>query len=316
MVVFGVMAGLVVMMWVMTWASKRFERVASGIAPLESRQFETLTLVTLGTGGTFENPLRSGPSVAVGYGSEVVLVDVGRGVAESLRAAEIPMHQPVRVFLTSLLPENTVGLDDLWLTGWLGPREAALEIYGPPGTRSLVEGLRAAHSHAFEAQAREWDLPAAGGEARVTELSGGEAVPLDELSMRSASLPGAALPTLAYRFDVEERSAVVSGSAPFSDELIALAQGAHLLVVDAVYGASLDAARETGIDGMDVLDREAARHPRLEELGEAGRRSQVHTLILTRLRPPPVFEFQYERIVESQYPGRVLIASDGLEILP
>ena len=97
MVVFGVMAGLVVMMWVMTWASKRFERVASGIAPLESRQFETLTLVTLGTGGTFENPLRSGPSVAVGYGSEVVLVDVGRGVAESLRAAEIPVHQPVRV---------------------------------------------------------------------------------------------------------------------------------------------------------------------------------------------------------------------------
>ena len=31
----------------------------------------------------------------------------------------IPVHQPNTVLLTSLMPENTVGLDDLVLTGWI-----------------------------------------------------------------------------------------------------------------------------------------------------------------------------------------------------
>ena len=115
----GVIVGLVVVIacWAATCAAWRFDRVAEGVRPLEARAFPELTLLTLGTGGAYENPSRRGPASAVALGSRVLLVDAGRGVAESLRAAKLPVPQPDTLLLTNLLPENTVGLDDLLRKG-------------------------------------------------------------------------------------------------------------------------------------------------------------------------------------------------------
>jgi hypothetical protein len=103
--------------WALTCGAWQYDQVLAGIAPLEPRRFNRLTLITIGTGGAAENPRRNGPCTAIGWGSRVVLVDAGRGVAEALRAAEIPASQPDTIFLTSLLPESTVGLDDLLFAG-------------------------------------------------------------------------------------------------------------------------------------------------------------------------------------------------------
>ena len=137
-VVFFVLLGLLGAVWSFAWMGARLVEGAAGFAPIEPRSFESLTLVTAGTGGAWETPQRLGPVLAVGLGQRVALVDAGRGVAEALRAAEIPLTQPTAVYLTGLAPENTVGLDDLLLTGWLAGRDQPLRVVGPPGTRALV----------------------------------------------------------------------------------------------------------------------------------------------------------------------------------
>jgi ribonuclease BN (tRNA processing enzyme) len=315
-VVLGVMAALVVGMWVLTFVSKRFERVAAGVAALELRAFDHFTVIALGSGGAFENPARLGPAVGIAVGRTVVLVDAGRGVAEALRAAEVPAHQPSAVLLTSLLPENSVGLDDLWLTGWLGPREAPLRVYGPPGTRALVEGLRAAHEAGRGAQAEAWALAPEGATLEVYELEDGETLEIDALRVRVAALSGGLLPTLAYRIEAEGRSAVISSAGVDPERVVTLAQDADVLVAGAVYGASLEAAAEAGIERLDVLQREAAQHFRLEDLGALASRARVRTLLLVRLRPPPVFDFQYTRLVGETFRGRVVVARDGELVTP
>lgn len=312
----GVMALLVALMWGMAFVSQRFERVASGVAALDEREFDALALVTVGTGGTFENPWRLGPSIAVARGTGIWLVDAGRGVAEALRAAEIPAHQPRVVLLTSLLPENTVGLDDLWLDGWLGPREAPLRVFGPAGTGSLVQGLLAAHARGRALQQGEWALPDAGGRIEVTELAGGEALALEGARVRVASLEGGPFPALAYRFEAGERSVAVATLGFDPDAIARLAQDADLLAVGAVYGASLEAAADAQVDRLDVLQREARHHLRLEDAGALARRAGVGKLVLVRLRPPPVFDFQYERLVGAGFRGPVVVASDGDVITP
>jgi hypothetical protein len=114
--------------WALTCGAWQYDRVLAGIAPLEPRRFDRLTLITIGTGGVAEDPRRRGPCTAVGWGARVVLVDAGRAVAEALRAAEIPASQPDTVFLTSLLPESTVGLDDLLFAGWLDERRPSSRV--------------------------------------------------------------------------------------------------------------------------------------------------------------------------------------------
>jgi ribonuclease BN (tRNA processing enzyme) len=101
-----------------------------------------------------------------------------------------------------------------------------------------------------------------------------------------------------------------------AQSLIALGKGADLLVHEALYGASLEAALEAGVERADALRREAESHPRLEAVGELAREMGVATLVLTRLRPPPVYDFQYQGIVREDFGGRVVIADDGEEITP
>ena len=314
--VFLGMAVLVALMWGFSFASKRFEHVAAGVAALEPREFDALTVVTLGTGGTFENHWRSGPSIAIAVDQQVLLVDAGRGLAAALRAAAIPSDQPREVLLTGLQSENVLGLADLWLSGWLARRDGPLRIYGPVGTAHLVTRLQSAHSVGADAAAAGWALPESGGELQVVELTGGERLALANFQVGVTPLPGGPMPALAFRIE-SGGSVITTASAGWAPDAVAeAARDADLLLVGAVYGASLEAAAEAGADHIEVLQAEAAQHFRLEALGGLAQEAGVRGLVLTRLRPPPVFAFQYKRIVQRTFPGPVIIASDGEEVIP
>jgi len=309
--------GVVAACWALTCAAWRFDEVAKGVLPLEPRDFPSLTLLTLGTGGAYENPARRGPATAVALGRRIVLVDAGRGVAESLRAAKIPVAQPDTLLLTHLLPENTVGLDDLLLTGWLEGRATALRVIGPPGTRALVDGLAAAHAGAIAALGAALGLPPAGASATALEIENGWSEALGALSVRAAALPGGPLAARAYRFEAEGRSIVVSGTGWAPDALAGFARGASLLVHEAAFVPGPEVARELGIDAQaERLRREGALHTGLADVGALAARAGVGTLVLVRLRPPPVYDLQITSLVDDSFDGPILIAGDGDEITP
>ncbi len=309
--VLAVLFVLVVVMWVMAWASKRFEAVAGGIAALEARKFETLSAVAVGTGGTFENHNRLGPAVAVGTSDAMVLVDAGRGVTQALRAAEIPVWQPSHLVLTSLLPENTLGLDDLWLTGWLGRREAPLTVLGPPGTAALVERLRSAHEAEALRLAEWWGLPPEGGLTTVREISAETQLEVGAMTVRVVPLAGSEPATLGVRIESGGRSIAIASHGLPTAAVAALAKDADWLWTEALYGASLDAASEAEVDQLEELQAEGARHLRLEDAGALATRAGVRGLVLTRLRPPPVFQSQYRNLVSESFRGAVVIPEDG-----
>ncbi len=302
--------------WVQHCAETRYRRIAAGVEALPERHFDELAVVTVGTGGSYENHDRLGPCIAVGFGGRIALVDAGRAVAEGLRAAGIPVAQPDAVFLTNLLPENTVGLDDLLLTGWLGPRTSPLRVIGPPGTATLVRSLREAHRAGIAAQAVALGLAPEGASLEVVEIEGGWSESRDGLTVRAGALPGGPLPALAYRFEAGGRSAVVSGTGWAPNSLVDFARGADLLVHEALHLASMEAVLEAGVDDPEFLRREKLLHTSLTEVGGLAQRAGVGKLVLVRLRPPPVFARQFESRVAEDFAGQVVIAEDGAEIRP
>jgi ribonuclease BN (tRNA processing enzyme) len=300
--------------WTFSCVSKRFEQVAAGAVPLENRSFPRFTVVTVGSGGTFENHRRLGPAVVVARGERMVLVDAGRAVAQALRAAEIPVQQPEAVLLTSLLPENTLGLDDLLVGRSFAVEAPALRVIGPSGTRALVEGLLAAHASGLgpalaAGTAEPWSVEA-------SEVAGDLRLEVAGLDAEAALLTEGPLPALVWRLEADGRAAVISSLGFAPEALVEHGRGADLWVHDALYGAALDAAIDFDALKPGALRREAAWHTRLEDVGVLASRMGVHTLVLTRLRPPPVFDRQYRALVKPSYRGRVLIAEDGLELTP
>jgi ribonuclease Z len=316
-VLFGVMLAVVTAMWGFAFLSKHFEKVAAGVTALPPAEFERFTLITLGSGGTFENHWRRGPAVAIGEAEDLVLIDAGRAVTESLRAAAIPLRQVRLLLLTSLAAENLLGLDEIWLTGWLRGRDEPLVVHGPVGTRAVVEGLTRALAGQADAQAAAWDLSPAGRTIEVHEVSEATTLAWGALTARGAPLAGGPTPTLAWRVTAGSFSTVVALGSADGDALVEAAQGADFWVTEAIYGASLDRAREAGSDGLEALLREAEAHPRLEALGGLAQRAGVRSLVLTRLRPPPPFAFQYEDVIEKGgFRRPVYVPDDGERLEP
>jgi len=299
------------------WATWRYQKLAQDVAWLDDRSFETLTLVTVGTGSAYENPNRLGPATAVGLGTRIALVDAGRGVSEALRRCSIRTSQPEALYLTSLLPENTVGIDDLLLTGWLASRTRPLRLVGPRGTRALADAIRAAQGPAVDALARELALPAAGAALEVVEAEPGWSETRDDGMVARAGDAGARpLASLAWRFErpagagAAALALVVTGAGPAPDPVSELARGAGLLVTEGFFRAPVDAVIAAGDPDAERLRREADLHLATADAGALAERAGVPLLVLTRLRPPPMFAEQFLTSVQERYRGHAVVADD------
>jgi len=108
-------------------------------------------IIMLGTGTPLPDPKRSGPSTAVVVNDRAYIFDAGPGVVR--RAAEawdkgIKALEPRTLhvaFLTHLHSDHTLGLPDLILTPWVMGRTEPLELWGPRGTRAMVDHILAAY---------------------------------------------------------------------------------------------------------------------------------------------------------------------------
>ena len=88
---------------------------------------------------------------------------------------------------------------------------------------------------------------------------------------------GRAIPALGYRFDTADGSVVFSGDTTVNDDLIALAQGADILVHQV---ADLGYLERHGFTDA-ALARMAALHTDVTEVGGVAERAGVRELILS-----------------------------------
>jgi len=311
------MFAIVVGSWYLTCAAGRFDNVTAGFYPLETRQFERLTVITAGTGGAHEDHNRGGPATAVAQDAKIWLVDAGRGVAESLRHATIPIAQPDTVLLTSLLPENTVGLDDLLTASWLEGRRTRIQLMGPPGSAALCRSVEAATRPGLLAWSQGLGEELGDPGFEVVEISDGYTSRESDVELRAGALPGGPLPAFAYRFEWRGRILVVGGTGFADESLTEFARGAHMLVHEAAYVPTIEEARQAGIEeDPESLERQARMHTTLTRVGGLAMRAGVETLVLVRLRPPPIYDLQVTSLVNDSFDGTIIVANDGDEIVP
>lgn len=314
----GMLLFILLLAWVGAGVMWRAAEVGEIVAPIEAQIFDELSIITVGTGSEYENPERHGPSTIVGLGETTVLVDAGRGVAEGLRSAKIPLHQPDVVLLTNLLPLNVMGLDDLLFTGWLVPREEPLRVLGPPGTRQLVEALELAYAAGRSALEEALELPAAGGRIQVEEVGDLYSETIGDLSIESRALAGGPLPTLAWRFSNGSQRVVVSGSGWGGETLASFAGNADLLVHEAAYLPTVAELEGTGaeVPNPERIEAEAQLHTSILDVGKLATDAQVDRLVLVRLRPPPFFKLQVRSIVGTDFVGEIIVPDDGDWVFP
>ena len=104
---------------------------------------QAIKVTLLGTGTPRPMIERFGASILVQAGKENLLFDAGRGCTIRLWQAGMPLKDVRKLFLTHLHSDHTVGIPDLWLTGWIFDRAEPLEVWGPKGTGQMMATLAA-----------------------------------------------------------------------------------------------------------------------------------------------------------------------------
>ena len=215
------------------------------------------------------------------------------------------MQQPA-ILLTSLLPENTLGLDD-WLWGATLAGAPAVRVYRPARHARARRGA-ASRAHAAGARAQAAALRRrAGAGARRAGREDGFTAEIAPLRSAPFAQRGGPLPTLAWRIEGGGKSVAVSAAGFDPDALVAAARGASLWVHEALHGASLDQARRRGLAGAERCSARP-RSTRASRTSGARRARGRAALALVRLRPPPVYAFQYSASWRRRSRGRVTIA--------
>jgi|SRR5690348_11457313 len=229
----------------------------------------SIKVTLLGSGGgPGVNVQRYGISILVEAAGQKLLFDCGRGA--TLRAVEagIRTSELDKVFLTHLHSDHIVSIPDLLLTPWSSSdgRKTPFQVWGPPGTRHMMEKLLEAFE--FDIHIRgdvDEKFPKEGIRVISTEVS--EGVVYDKAGVKVTAFivdHGPVKPAFGYRVDFAGRSVAMSGDTRMSENLIRHSQGVDVLFHEA--GLGMAALIQQGLSPEQAATVEA-HHTSAEETG-------------------------------------------------
>ena len=271
-----------------------------------------IEITLLGTGSPMVDPNRAGPSTLVKTGDQLFLVDCGRGVLMRAAAAGIGAGNLTALLLTHLHSDHITDLSDVITTRWVSTFvPTPLPIIGPPGPKAVGEATLAALapdiSYRIGHHADITEPPS----IQVHEYTEGEVWNAGGLRITSAPTDHRPVePTLAFRFDTADASAVLAGDTVPCATLDELARGADALVHTVIRA---DLVAQIPVQRLrDILDY----HSSVEQAAATAARAGVGTLVLTHYVPPlvPGQEDQWRALAAKEFSGPVEIGNDLLRV--
>ena len=289
--------------------------------PRRSTAQKTKTrLILLGTGGG-PRPRKANSAAAqvLVIDGAAYVVDCGDGVARQLILANVPLPTLRHVFLTHQHSDHNADYGNLIWLAWTAGLRTRVDTWGPPPLENMTRLFFEMNASDIRTRiADEGRVPLV-PLVHVHELTTGEVVMQDERVKVSAALVHhpPVVPAFGYRFDTADRSIVISGDTAPSDNLIALARGADVLVHEALWTPAVDRV-VAGVPNATTLKQSIlSHHTSAEDAGRVAQAAGVKTLVLSHFVPPDdlgITDQIWLNAARTHFRGTVIVGKDLLEI--
>ncbi|WP_395408296.1 MBL fold metallo-hydrolase [Pseudoduganella sp. UC29_106] len=255
----------------------------------------------LGTGSPLPETKRFGPSILVEAGGRKFLFDAGRGPMQRLHTLGIPFADVDKLFITHLHSDHTIGIPDLYLTGWLRGRKSPLHVWGPAGTRNMMEHIAKAFD--FDIRIRLDQNP--GSNVKAADIGPGVVYEQDGVTITAFEVDhGPVHPAYGYRIDYAGRSVVLSGDTKYSEALVQRAKGVDLLVHEVAAGS------EQQMRTSPVVRNVVGIHTTPEDAGRVFSKAAPRMAVYSHIVLFGVTEAELERRTRSTYAGPLMVGED------
>ncbi len=283
----------------------------------------TTEVLITGIGCPIPTADSAGPGVLVRYrpgdGGETVNLqfDAGRSTVMRLMGASCPPGDLDAVFLTHHHSDHCTGLQDLVLTRWVmdtGARLDALPIRCAEGPAAEFvarmldvwdNDLSVRQEHAGRTDAptpnlETFPVPPSPGPPVVVHRVGEVAIAAGQVRHEPVEA------AVGYRIETPDGVVAITGDTLVCDEVAALADGADVLVYEALRFGLFDETAPTAF----VLDYHADTRP----IGAQARELRTPHVVLTHLIPPPRSPEQEQGFIDDVraggFEGEVTVARD------
>lgn len=217
--------------------------------------------------------------------AEPLLIDCGSGVLHALARTNVGYEGIETVLLTHHHLDHVSDVMALLKARWLAG-ETELEIVGPEGTESLLNGLFSVHEYMRD----RFDLS-------IREIAPGSTT-VAGYDVRAVETVHS-MYCLAYRFESEDAIFTFSGDTEAIEAVAELADGSAVLAHDCSFP-----------DGIDVDN-----HPTPSQLGDVLDGYDIGRVYLTHLYPHT--DGHHEEMIQSvndSFDGDVRMAKDRLSV--
>lgn len=277
-------------------------------------------LILLGTAGG-PKPKTTGASSAqvIVAGDSLYVVDCGDGVSRQLVLAGLSLDKLRHVFLTHHHSDHNADYGNLLLLGWGAGLRTRVDTWGPAPIEKMTRLFLEMNAYDIDVRMKDEGRVALAPLIHPHDVAKSGKVMEDENVKVTCALvrhPEVS-PAFAYRFDAADRSIVISGDTNRSDNLIKLAEGADVLVHEALYVPAVDRI-VAGIRNASTLRKHIIdSHTSAEDCGRVAAAAGVKTLVLSHLVPhddPSITPQMWIDAARTHFKGEVILGRDLLEV--
>ncbi|MFS1422875.1 DUF1566 domain-containing protein [Shewanella sp. 10N.286.48.B5] len=286
---------------------------------------DQLTATIIGSGSPIYNENRASASTLISAGNTHILVDMGNGTQANLSKLGVDIRHLSSLLITHHHLDHNEEFVPMLIRLLLGRNN--FTIVGPPNTKKLTE----TNLDLYEA-----DITYRLGKTKrnladrikafdVTDIQGGESFKVGDIQVTTLQVPHT-IHTVAYRFDYNGQSIVITGDLTYSEALPTFASNADYMIIDSggmvMIGGrnknkkSNDQSINKGSNNKNKKsgNKKNRAHLNLNDSSTLAQKANVKNLVYTHFTAGEVDAEASLKEIHKNYSGNVIFSEDLMAV--